>query len=388
TDQRSSISLPETVDTSPIDTEDSEVLRAREWLQADAERLQRSLTREEVERVAHSLKLDVQNTAILFELLETDGLLEACDETEPTDEGIPMSEAEALLAKGSLRAAFQLPLLTADEERMLGRKIALGRGAQLAADMESQRRIAQEADQALARLAISNLRLVLHVARAFAIYSGEALEDLFQDGIFGLLRACEKFDPDYGTKFSTYAMWWIRQSITRAIADKGRTIRLPIYVHLDLLRYIRAARLLRQENNDTPPSVAQIANELAWDVVKARFIGQLLLLEPVSLDTPAGDGEDKIGDFLMDPDSPEWNVRSRERLEIVQAMLDDMDERTAYIIRKRFGLDDGGDGVTLEILGRELNVTRERIRQIESEGLRRLRIKASIAGLEKDDLNA
>lgn len=381
------MSLPATADDASINAEEPEVLRAREWLQADAERLQRSLTREEVERVAHSLKLDVQNTATLFELLETDGLLEACDEAEPTDEGMSMSEAEALLAKGSLRAAFQLPLLTADEERVLGRKIALGRGAQLAADMEAQRRIAQEADQALARLAISNLRLVLHVARVFAIYSGEALEDLFQDGIFGLLRACEKFDPDYGTKFSTYAMWWIRQSITRAIADKGHTIRLPVYVHLDLLRYIRAARLLRQENNDIPPSVAQIANELAWDVVKTRFIGQLLLLEPVSLDTPAGDGEDKIGDFLIDPDSPEWNVRSRERLEIVQAMLDDMDERTAYIIRKRFGLDDGGDGVTLETLGRELNVTRERIRQIESEGLRRLRIKASIVGLEKDDLN-
>ncbi|NDV14275.1 sigma-70 family RNA polymerase sigma factor [Crenobacter caeni] len=379
-------------DRSP--EQDPDVQRAREWLQADADRAQRALKRVEIERVAHSLKLNAQKAAALFDLLEFDGIVETEEdpgeiEDDAHKEGnhFSLADAEAALARGSLSSAFHLPLLTAQEERELGRKIALGREASVSKNQASLQRIVKEAEQAHSRLAISNLRLVVSIARVFALYSGEPLEDLFQDGMIGLLRACDKFDPELGTKFSTYAVWWIRQAITRAIADKGRTIRLPYHAYSDLIRYIRAVRLLRHENGDISPSIFKIADELAWDVVKTQFIGQLLVLEPVSLDQPMGEEDERLGDLLIAPDSPEKDACIKERREIVFTLLEKLDNRTAYVIRKRFGLDDGGSGVTLESLGAEFNVTRERIRQIESDGLKRLAKKANIAGFKKDELD-
>lgn len=370
---------------------DPDVVQALEWLQADANRLQRPLARKEIEHVAYSLNLDVTKTAVLIEILDEKGIFELKDEFEPEDdeEALSLAEAEKALAKGTLRAAFQIPLLTADEERVLGRKIALGRGSSMNDEDPIRRQIALEADKARTRFALSNLRLIVYVARVYASYSGEdALEDLFQDGVFGLLTACDRYDPEFGTKFSTYAVWWIRQSITRAIMNKGRTIRLPVHIQADLFRYVRAVRLLRQEYAGVTPSTANIAAELTWTVEKTRFIGQLLMLDTISLDSSNREDGDNFGNSLPSTDSPELNAFVRERLEIVLHLLDRMgDSRMAYIIKRRFGLDDSGDGVTLETLGQELNLTRERIRQIESMGLSKLRTKASISGLKEDELN-
>jgi len=253
-----------------------------------------------------------------------------------------------------LKEIGRVPLLTGDEEVQLAKRMEAG-------DDHSKQRLAE-----------ANLRLVVSIAKRY-VGRGMLFLDLIQEGNLGLIKAVEKFDYKKGYKFSTYATWWIRQAITRAIADQARTIRIPVHMVETINKLIRVSRQLLQELGRDPTPV-ELAKEMQMPVEKVREIlkiGQ----EPVSLETPIGEEEDShLGDFIPDDDIPAPAEAAaftllREQLINVLASLT---EREQKVLRLRFGLDDGR-ARTLEEVGKEFKVTRERIRQIEAKALRKLR---------------
>jgi RNA polymerase primary sigma factor len=273
------------------------------------------------------------------------------------------SEAEELdLAEGSAPAIDLLhtyvrqigdgALLTHEEELDLARRKDLGDEA------------------AKAKLVESNLRLVISMARAYSS-SGVPLLDLIQEGNMGLMRAVEKFDYRRGYKLSTYATWWIRQSMSRAIADQGRTIRLPLHV-LDVIKKLHRAKrkLTQQLGRDPLPS--ELAAELEIPVERVIEL-QRMIEDPVSLETPVGDGESLFADMVEDVNSqrPDDEVAGSERSKELQEALEGLNERTRHVLEARFGLGDR-EPATLEQVGTEIGVTRERVRQIETRALREL----------------
>ena len=253
-----------------------------------------------------------------------------------------------------LREIGKIPLLTYEQELDLAKKILDGYEA------------------AKQKLAESNLRLVVSIAKKY-VGRGMLFLDLIQEGNMGLIKAVEKFDYTKGYKFSTYATWWIRQAITRAIADQARTIRIPVHMVETINKLIRTSRHLLQQNG-REPSPEEIAKEMEVSVEKVLEI-QKIAQDPVSLETPIGEEDDShLGDFIQDDDSPSPQESAsytmlREQLDEVMSTLT---PREAKVLRLRFGLDDG-KARTLEEVGKEFKVTRERIRQIEAKALRKLR---------------
>ena len=256
-----------------------------------------------------------------------------------------------------LREIGKIPLLNAEEELALAQRVVAG-------DKKAKDKMAE-----------ANMRLVVSIAKR---YSGRGLDflDLIQEGHTGLLRAVEKFDPDKGFKFSTYATWWIRQAITRAIADQARTIRIPVHMVETINKLLRTQRRMTQELN-REPSIEELAKELEMEPEKVEYVIKIKQ-DISSLDAGVGrDGDDEdsvLGDFIEDEESttPEESAANQLLKEQVQGVLSTLSEREQKIIRMRFGLDNGKSH-TLEEVGQEFAVTRERIRQIEAKALAKLR---------------
>ena len=284
--------------------------------------------------------------------------IEEVEADVPTDEEMDLSYLDGISiddpVKMYLKDIGKVPLLSANEEIELAKRIEQG-------DAEAKR-ILNEA----------NLRLVVSIAKRY-VGRGMLFLDLIQEGNLGLLKAVEKFDYRKGYKFSTYATWWIRQAITRAIADQARTIRIPVHMVETINKLIRVSRQLLQELGKEP-TPEQIAKEMGLSVEKVREIMKISQ-EPVSLETPIGEEEDShLGDFIPDDDAPAPSDKAASTLlrEQLFEILQTLTPREQKVLKLRFGLEDGRTR-TLEEVGKEFNVTRERIRQIEAKALRKLR---------------
>jgi RNA polymerase primary sigma factor len=273
-----------------------------------------------------------------------------------------------------------IPLLTADEEKQLARAMRAGQAARTrlanddlsASQRERLERQARNGDLARGRLIESNSRLVISIARRY-LGRGLPLSDLMQEGNLGLIKAVERFDPDRGHRFSTYATWWIRQAILRAVADQGRTIRLPAHIVDELNKLNRVSKQLAQELGREPTN-DELSEELE---VPSERVGDLFHIggQPLSLETPVGEEEEStLAEFIEDEDTPTPSSMTSSAImwERVEDALDSLTPREARVLRLRYGLEDGED-YTLEQVGEKLGLTRERIRQIQAQALRRLR---------------
>ena len=338
------------------------------------------LTYTTIADILESADLDKNQMDDIYEMLMSKGI-EIVSETEPDDFDILLEDTdltedpdiiieetneldlEANMPKGItvddpvrmyLKEIGKVPLLSADEEIELARRMERG-------DEDAKKRLCE-----------ANLRLVVSIAKRY-VGRGMLFLDLIQEGNLGLIKAVDKFDYTKGYKFSTYATWWIRQAITRSIADQARTIRIPVHMVETINKLIRVSRQLLQTYG-REPTPEEIAAEMGLSVEKVREI-QKIAQEPVSLETPIGEEEDShLGDFIPDEDVPapaEAAAFSMLKEQLVE-VLDTLTEREQKVLKLRFGLEDGR-ARTLEEVGKEFEVTRERIRQIEAKALRKLR---------------
>ena len=341
-------------------------------LLALAKKKKNSLEYQEISEFFKDMELDADEFEKILDFLETNNIdvLRIMDDDDIDDDIILDDEDEVEVEKIDLsvpdgvsiedpvrmylKEIGKVPLLSAEEEIELAKRMELG-------DQEAKKRLAE-----------ANLRLVVSIAKRY-VGRGMLFLDLIQEGNLGLIKAVEKFDYRKGYKFSTYATWWIRQAITRAIADQARTIRIPVHMVETINKLIRVSRQLLQELG-REPTPEEIAEEMHMSVERVREILKISQ-EPVSLETPIGEEEDShLGDFIQDDNVPvpadaAAFTMLKEQLEDVLSTLTDREQK---VLRLRFGLDDGR-ARTLEEVGKEFNVTRERIRQIEAKALRKLR---------------
>lgn len=321
------------------------------------------LTYKEIMDTLEDVDLSPEQIEKIYEILESMNIEIINDVEDFNPEQILEEEIDISIPEGIsiddpvrmyLKEIGKVPLLSAEEEIELAQRIEKG-------DQEAKKKLAE-----------ANLRLVVSIAKRY-VGRGMLFLDLIQEGNLGLLKAVEKFDYRKGYKFSTYATWWIRQAITRAIADQARTIRIPVHMVETINKLIRVSRLLLQELG-REPSPEEIAKEMNMEIDKVREIMKIAQ-EPVSLETPIGEEEDShLGDFIPDEDAPAPAEAAAYTMlkEQLMDVLDTLTPREEKVLRLRFGLDDGR-ARTLEEVGKEFKVTRERIRQIEAKALRKLR---------------
>lgn len=289
-------------------------------------------------------------------------------DAEPAGDEAPAARGKAILDV-YLKEISRIPLLTPEEERELALRAQTG-------DAEAERRMVE-----------ANLRLVFKIAKQYA-NRGLPLVDLIEEGNLGLLRAVKKFRPDRGTRFSTYATWWIRQSVVRALANQARMIRLPVHVELLLARYLRKQAALTQQLGRSP-SLQEIADAMA---VPAEQLAELegLRSHPLSLEAPVGaEGKGTLRDLVEDRPVSRYNSLCgllKERADLA-GILDALNEKDRTVLRFRFGLD-GAEPMTLEAIGHHMGLTRERVRQIEAAGLKKLRELLASRGVDPTDLFA
>ena len=322
------------------------------------------LSYKEIIDALNELDLDPEQIEKFYETAEQQGievvgdidedLKEIAANEEEIDISVPDSISVDDHVRMYLKEIGKVPLLTSEEEIELAKRMSEG-------DEEAKKRLTE-----------ANLRLVVSIAKRY-VGRGMLFLDLIQEGNLGLIKAVEKFDYVKGYKFSTYATWWIRQAITRAIADQARTIRIPVHMVETINKLIRVSRQLLQElGRDPQPD--EIAKEMGMSIDKVREIMKIAQ-EPVSLETPIGEEEDShLGDFIPDDDAPAPSELASFMLlkEQLMDVLDSLSSREEKVLRLRFGLDDGRPR-TLEEVGKVFDVTRERIRQIEAKALRKLR---------------
>ena len=376
----------ETVETSEENEEAvlNPAERKQELLNTLLEKAKQSknkLTYSAVADVLEATDLDKNQMDDIYEALMSKDI-EIVSETEPDDfdillnDDVELTEDPAFIMDEpqdvDLEATLPKGIAVDDPVRMYLKEI--GKVPLLSADEEIElaKRMEQGDEEAKKRLCEANLRLVVSIAKRY-VGRGMLFLDLIQEGNLGLIKAVDKFDYTKGYKFSTYATWWIRQAITRSIADQARTIRIPVHMVETINKLIRVSRQLLQTYG-REPSPEEIAEEMGISVDKVREI-QKIAQEPVSLETPIGEEEDShLGDFIPDEDVPapaEAAAFSMLKEQLVE-VLDTLTEREQKVLKLRFGLDDGR-ARTLEEVGKEFDVTRERIRQIEAKALRKLR---------------
>lgn len=331
-------------------------------------------------------KVDVLTISDMDEEPDEDALLDVEVDDDISVEKIDLSIPDGANIEDPVRMYLKeigkVPLLSADEEIALAQKMEAGELAksqleEAGEDLGEETRkeleaLVDQGDYAKKKLAEANLRLVVSIAKRY-VGRGMLFLDLIQEGNLGLIKAVEKFDYRKGYKFSTYATWWIRQAITRAIADQARTIRIPVHMVETINKLIRVSRQLLQELG-REPTPEEIADEMEIPVERVREILKISQ-EPVSLETPIGEEEDShLGDFIQDENVPipadaaAFTLLKEQLVEVLSTLT----EREQKVLRLRFGLDDGR-ARTLEEVGKVFNVTRERIRQIEAKALRKLR---------------
>lgn len=338
-------------------------------------KLKGSLSGEEVLEALEDVEYDIDQLEKIYETLESNGVevlgYGVSDEISDIDD-IEKDVERLESAEDMERALIQEGLAIDDPVRMYLREI--GKVPLLGADVESElaEKMAAGDEIAKNKLVESNLRLVVSIAKRY-VGKGMFFLDLIQEGNLGLMKAVDKFDFTKGYKFSTYATWWIRQAITRAIADQARTIRIPVHMVETIHRVSRYQRQLLQENG-REPTEAELAEKMGMSVEKVREVMKIAL-DPVSLETPIGEEDDShLGDFIPDEDSPspEEEVFTDMLREQLDEVLHTLTEREEQVLKLRFGLTDGRPR-TLEEVGQAFNITRERIRQIEAKALRKLR---------------